>query len=57
MNGTVIDIPGITVNVSTVTSAYTPDLAHTIEIKDGKGNVVTLFVCYGRITDVFKRLK
>jgi hypothetical protein len=51
MNGTVIDIPGINVNVGVVNCNYGPDQAHTIEIKDGQKEVV-ITICYGKITEV-----
>lgn len=52
MNGTVIDIPGITVSVTPHESQYSTDMAYTIEIRDKRGNKATVYICYGKITDV-----
>lgn len=52
MNLTVIDIPGINVNVSNIHLEHSTDLANVIEIKDEKGNKVIVSVCYGNIVKV-----
>lgn len=49
MNATVIDIPGIIVNISNIHLEHSTDLANVIEIKDEKGTCVLVSVCYGNI--------
>lgn len=52
MNGTIIDIPGINVNVNPVSMEHSPDCAHVIEIKDQHGKVITICTAFGKITKV-----
>ena len=50
MNGTVIDITGITVDVQTIDLEDSTDKAYLLTIKD-EFKQVTLTISYGRITD------
>lgn len=50
MNGTVIDIPGISVSVNPVYLQGSTDCAHIIEIKDKFGNSSTIHISYEKIT-------
>lgn len=52
MNGTVIDIPGIHVNVGLCHLEHSPDQAHSICIKDESGNQVIIIICFGKIAGV-----
>lgn len=52
MNGTVIDIPGISVSITPHELTHSTDTAYTIEIKDKRGNKAAVYICYGKITDV-----
>lgn len=52
MNGTIIDIPGIHVNISTIELEDSTDKQTTIEIKDEKGFKVSIEICFGNITNV-----
>lgn len=51
MNGTVVDIPGITVSVVPHELPHSTDVAYTIEFMDGVGNRVKITTCFGRITE------
>lgn len=57
MNGTVIDIPGIVVSLSPITQEHSTDVAHVIEIKDEKGNYVSVSVSFGKITLIESKVK
>lgn len=50
MNGTVIDIAGITVNVLPIDLEDSTDKAYLLTITDGHKQI-TLSISYGRITD------
>lgn len=52
MNGTVIDIPGISVSVTPIDLQDSTDISYIIEIKDQQDHGVKLEVCYGRITAI-----
>ena len=51
MNGTLIDLPGITVFVQTIDLQDSTDQSHLIEIKDQHGTKLKVNVCFGRITE------
>jgi hypothetical protein len=51
MNGTVIDIIGINVNVNPIEMQDSSDMAHIITISDGKRKV-QITVIYGNITQL-----
>lgn len=57
MNGTIIDIPGISVNVSPISMEHSTDVANVIELKDEKGNYVRVSVCYGKINLIESKVK
>jgi hypothetical protein len=57
MKGTVIDIPGVVVNVSTIHLENSTDVSSVIEIKDEKGNYVRVSVCYGKICLIKSEVK
>ena len=50
LNGTVVDIEGITVQVIQVDLQDSTDKAHLLTITDGHKQI-TLTISYGRITD------
>ena len=50
LNGTVIDITGITVQVIPIEMEDSTDKAHLLTITDGF-KTITLTITYGRITD------
>lgn len=50
MNGTVIDIPGITVSVTPIELQDSTDTAHLLTITDGNKQII-ITISYGRITD------
>lgn len=50
MNGTLIDISGVTVSTLTINGEDTTDQAHVITIKDEHGSEVTVTITYGKIT-------
>ena len=52
MNGTIIDIPGISVSVNPISLEDSSDKAYVINIKDSYGRIVTLEVIYGKITNI-----
>jgi hypothetical protein len=52
MNGTIIDIQGISVSVNPYELQDSTDKAHTITIKDNNNKVVTIEVSYGTITEI-----
>ena len=54
MNGTVIDIPGIHVDIGAIELEDSTDQANTITIYDDYGNKVTLTTMFGKIID-FKK--
>lgn len=51
MNGTVIDIPGITVDVVPISLENSTDIAHVVTIKD-KEREIKLEILYGKITQI-----
>jgi hypothetical protein len=57
MNGTVIDIPGIVINVQTIHLEHSTDVSNVIDIRDEKGNYVRLSVCYGKISLIESKVK
>jgi hypothetical protein len=50
MNGTVVDIDGLSVKVIPIDLEGSTDKAHLLEITDGH-KIITLSISYGRITD------
>lgn len=50
MNGTVVDISGITVSTLTIDCEDTTDKAHIITIKDEYGSEISVTITYGKIT-------
>ena len=52
MNGTIIDISGITVNVNTIDLEDSTDKASVLTIRDEAGEQITLNISYGKITEV-----
>lgn len=57
MNSTIIDIPGIHVNVSNIHLEHSTDVAQIIELRDEKGNYVLVSVCYGKIVAIESKVK
>jgi hypothetical protein len=57
MNGTIIDVQGLSVNVSTVSLEHSTDKATTIELKDSEGLTLTVTVAFGKITSVNQKIK
>lgn len=51
MNGTVIDIQGITVDITPIEIEDSSDKAYVIDFKDGQ-NTVTITILYGKIKEV-----
>lgn len=51
MNGTVVDIEGITVSVIPIELENSTDKAHLLTIKDNN-RVITLSISYGQITQI-----
>lgn len=51
MNGTIIDIPGITVHVNPIELEDSTDVAHVLTISD-EGRIITLNISYGKITEI-----
>lgn len=49
MNGTIIDIPGISVSVNPIALQDSTDKAHTVTIKDQQGNSITIDIAFGKI--------
>lgn len=54
MNGTVIDIPGISVKVTPITLLGSTDEAHLVTISDGTKEII-IDISYGRIEEVRSR--
>lgn len=52
MNGTVIDIPGISVSVNPISLEDSSDKAYVINVKDSYGKIVTLEISFGKITNI-----
>ena len=52
MNGTIIDISGITVNVNTIDLEDSTDKASVLTIRDEAGEQITLNISYVKITEV-----
>lgn len=50
MNGAVIDISGITVNVNPIEMQDSSDVAHLITITDGD-KLIEITILYGKIVD------
>ena len=51
MNGTIVDIEGITINVMTIYGEHTTDKSYVLTIKDNQGKEIILSISYGTITD------
>lgn len=49
MNGTIIDIPGISVSVNPISLEDSTDKAHVITIKDEYGKQVQITIAFGKI--------
>jgi hypothetical protein len=54
MNGTVIDIPGISVSVTPHELQHSTDVCYTVDLVDRLGNKVKITVAFGKITEVTK---
>lgn len=52
MNGTLIDIAGITVNVQPIDMEDSTDKAYVVTFKDNRDKQVELIISYGQITEV-----
>ena len=52
MNGTLIDIAGITVNVQPIDIKDSTDKAYVVTFKDNRDKIVELIISYGQITEV-----
>lgn len=52
MNGTVIDIPGISVSVVPIELENSTDKSHIVTIKDNVRGI-TLHISYGQITQIY----
>lgn len=52
MNGTVIDIPGVSCLVVPHYMEHSTDVSYTIQFVDQRGNMVKVQVNFGRITEV-----
>lgn len=52
MNATVVDIPGIHVNVGIISTEHSPDCYYTIEMKDNHGKKIIVSICFGKIISV-----
>lgn len=50
MNGTVIDIPGISVSVVSFPMEDSPDKQYSLTIKDEQGKEVEIVITFGKIT-------
>lgn len=55
MNGTVIDIDGISVQVIPISMEYSTDMAYLISIKDNKKELL-ISVSYGQITNIDEKI-
>lgn len=53
MNGTVIDIPGISISVHEIPLQDSTDKYTTLKIKDEEGKEVEIQIVYGKITNLF----
>lgn len=51
MNGTVIDIPGISTSIHPIAMEDSTDLSHLITVSDGERKV-TISISYGKITQI-----
>lgn len=56
MNGTVIDINGISVQVIPITMEDSTDMAYLISIKDNKKELL-ISVSYGQITNIDEKIR
>lgn len=56
MNGTVIDIPGITVGVIPIELENSTDKSHIVTIKDNVREI-TLHISYGQITQIYNEAR
>lgn len=56
MNGTVIDIQGVTVNVQSIDLEDSTDKANIISFVDNRGKIVELIISYGQITEVNEKV-
>ena len=52
MNGTIIDIPGINVNVNPISLEDSSDKAYVITFKDEHGHNLKIETAFGKITNV-----
>lgn len=50
MNGTIIDIPGISVRINPISLEDSTDKAHVITIKDQNGKEIEIQIVFGKIT-------
>lgn len=57
MNATVVDIPGITVDVTTIHGEGTPDTSVLLTVRDECGNLVNVLIAYGKIKSVYPEIK
>lgn len=55
MNNTVINIQGLTVIEERINMEDSTDYASVLVIKDEYGQEVRITVCFGKITDVWKK--
>lgn len=51
MNGTVIDIQGIAVDITPIEIEDSTDKAYVIEFKDGE-NTITITILYGKLKEI-----
>lgn len=56
MNGTIVDIPGISVNVIPIDLENSTDKAYLLEIKDNK-KVLSIHINYGQITEINEKIR
>lgn len=56
MNGTIIDIHGISVDVIPIDLEYSTDKSHLIVIKDNKKELL-IHVSYGQITHIDEKIR
>lgn len=56
MNGTIVDIEGISVSVTPIDLENSTDKAYLLQIKDNK-KVVSLHISYGQITEINETIR
>lgn len=49
MNGTIIDIPGVTVDVIKINLEHSTDTSYLLSIRDSNGNLVNIKIINGKI--------